>query len=135
MVSDVTWSFLLMNSDEIVAQFKFTVLLMPNGPQKITGISLDPTAFQTENSITDEEIKKLITSSTRSKPNKKKKTATDGNKVSPIVIFDVEVDNATERSFLSTCPFHRKQQPIKPHRASCQLYVQPFLRPGILFKL
>ncbi|XP_057375274.1 proliferation-associated protein 2G4-like [Daphnia carinata] len=62
--------------NEIVAQFKFTVLLMPNGPQKITGISLDPTAFQTENSITDEEIKKLITSSTRSKPNKKKKTAT-----------------------------------------------------------
>ncbi len=73
-----------MNSDEIVAQFKFTVLLMPNGPQKITGISLDPTAFQTENCITDEEIKKLITSSTRNKPNKKKKPATDGNKVSPI---------------------------------------------------
>lgn len=66
--------------NEIVAQFKFTVLLMPNGPQKITGISLDPTAFQTENCITDEEIKKLITSSTRNKPNKKKKPATDGNK-------------------------------------------------------
>ena len=59
--------------DEIVAQFKFTVLLMPNGPQKITGLSFDPTAFQSENSITDEEVKKLITSSTRSKPNKKKK--------------------------------------------------------------
>lgn len=71
---------------ELVAQFKFTVLLMPNGPQKITGISLDPTAFQTENSITDEEVKKLITSSTRSKPNKKKKPATtDGNKVSPVL--------------------------------------------------
>lgn len=63
-------------SDEIVAQFKFTVLLMPNGPQKITGLSFDPTAFQTANSITDEEVKKLITSSTRSKPNKKKKPAT-----------------------------------------------------------
>ncbi|XP_046650677.1 proliferation-associated protein 2G4-like [Daphnia pulicaria] len=62
--------------NEIVAQFKFTVLLMPNGPQKITGLPFDPTAFQTENSITDEEVKKLITSSTRSKPNKKKKPAT-----------------------------------------------------------
>nr|CAH0100298.1 unnamed protein product [Daphnia galeata] len=62
--------------NEIVAQFKFTVLLMPNGPQKITGLSFDPTAFQTANSITDEEVKKLITSSTRSKPNKKKKPAT-----------------------------------------------------------
>ncbi|KAK4008856.1 proliferation-associated protein 2G4 [Daphnia magna] len=61
---------------EIVAQFKFTVLLMPNGPQKITGLPFDPTAFQSENSITDEEVKKLITSSTRSKPNKKKKPAT-----------------------------------------------------------
>lgn len=61
---------------EIVAQFKFTVLLMPNGPQKITGFPFDPTAFQSENSITDEEVKKLITSSTRSKPNKKKKPAT-----------------------------------------------------------
>ncbi|EFX72560.1 hypothetical protein DAPPUDRAFT_308181 [Daphnia pulex] len=62
--------------NEIVAQFKFTVLLMPNGPQKITGLPFDTTAFQTENSITDEEVKKLITSSTRSKPNKKKKPAT-----------------------------------------------------------
>ncbi|XP_046452700.1 proliferation-associated protein 2G4-like [Daphnia pulex] len=62
--------------NEIVAQFKFTVLLMPNGPQKITGLPFDPTAFQTANSITDEEVKKLITSSTRSKPNKKKKPAT-----------------------------------------------------------
>ncbi|KAI9554446.1 hypothetical protein GHT06_019718 [Daphnia sinensis] len=62
--------------NEIVAQFKFTVLLMPNGPQKITGLPFDPTAFQSENSITDEEVKKLITSSTRSKPNKKKKPAT-----------------------------------------------------------
>lgn len=59
---------------------------MPNGPQKITGLTLDPTTFQTENSITDEEIKKLITSSTRNKPNKKKKSATDGNKVSELLI-------------------------------------------------
>ena len=73
--------FFLSNAAEVVAQFKFTVLLMPNGPQKITGLTFDPTAFQTENCITDEEIKKLITSSTRNKPNKKKKPATDGNKV------------------------------------------------------
>ncbi|EFX84381.1 hypothetical protein DAPPUDRAFT_24528, partial [Daphnia pulex] len=58
--------------NEIVARFKFTVLLTPNGPQKITGLPFDPTAFQTDNSIIDEKVKKLITSSTRSKPNKKK---------------------------------------------------------------
>ncbi|EFX83265.1 hypothetical protein DAPPUDRAFT_315717 [Daphnia pulex] len=71
--------------NEIVAQFKFTVLLMPNGPQKITGLPFDPTAFQTENIITDEKVKKLITSSTCSKPNKKKKkpATTEVEKVSP----------------------------------------------------
>ncbi len=62
--------------DEIVAQFKFTVLLMPNGPQKINGLPFDPTAFKSDNGINDEEVKKLITSSTPSKPKKKKKPAT-----------------------------------------------------------
>ena len=41
----------------MVAQFKFTVLLMPNGPMKITGLPFDPELYQTEHSITDEEIK------------------------------------------------------------------------------
>ncbi len=74
--------------DEIVAQFKFTVLLMPNGPQKITGLPFDPTAFHSENCITDEEVKKLITSSTRSKPtkNKKKPETTEVDKVSQAVL-------------------------------------------------
>merc|ERR1712071_389676 len=35
---------------EMVAQFKFTVLLMPNGPQKITGIAFDPSTCQSEHS-------------------------------------------------------------------------------------
>jgi len=61
---------------EMVAQFKFTVLLMPNGPQKITGIAFDPSTCQSDHSITDEEIKKLLTTSTKKKPNKKKKAAT-----------------------------------------------------------
>lgn len=61
---------------ELVAQFKFTVLLMPNGPQKITGISFDPTLCQSDLSITDEEVKKLLTTSAKTKkPNKKKKPA------------------------------------------------------------
>merc|ERR1711973_908892 len=61
---------------EMVAQFKFTVLLMPNGPQKITGITFDPSTCQSEHSITDEDIKKLLTTSTKKKPNKKKKATT-----------------------------------------------------------
>lgn len=42
---------------EFVAQFKFTLLLMPNGPMKITGLTFDETLFETEHSVTDEEMK------------------------------------------------------------------------------
>lgn len=70
--------------NEIVAQFKYTVLLMPNGPQKITGLPFDPTAFETENKIVDEEVKKILSSSTKTKSNKKKKPASsDGKKEAP----------------------------------------------------
>lgn len=70
--------------NEVVAQFKFTVLLMPNGPQKITGLSFDTTLFESEHSIVDEEIKKLLSSSTRpKKPNKKKKAGAEGAKDAP----------------------------------------------------
>ena len=56
---------------------------MPNGPQKITGLAFDPTTCQSDHSITDEEVKKLLSSSAKAKkPNKKKKTPGDANKVS-----------------------------------------------------
>jgi hypothetical protein len=42
---------------EYVAEFKFTVLIMPNNTMKITGLPIDLDCFQTENSITDETIK------------------------------------------------------------------------------
>ena len=41
---------------EYVAQFKFTVLLMPNGPMKITGLPFEASTFKSEHSITDVEI-------------------------------------------------------------------------------
>ncbi len=43
--------------DEFVAQFKFTVLLMPNGPMKITGGQFDPNCYSSEYSIQDEDLK------------------------------------------------------------------------------
>jgi methionine aminopeptidase len=45
---------------EFVAEFKFTVLLMPNSTMKITGLPLDFDCYQTENSITDETLKVLF---------------------------------------------------------------------------
>ena len=41
---------------EFVAEFKYTVLLLPNGTIKITGLPLDLEIFETENKITDESI-------------------------------------------------------------------------------
>ena len=41
---------------EHVAQFKFTVLLMPNGPHKITGLPLDLDLVESEKSIEDLDI-------------------------------------------------------------------------------
>jgi len=58
---------------EFVAQFKFTLLLMPNGPMKITGLPIDDTLFNSEHTIEDEEMKALLSASTSRKAAKKKK--------------------------------------------------------------
>jgi len=60
---------------EFVAQFKFTVLLMPNGPHKITGLPFDPSKYTTTNSIEDTEIQTLLKTSANPKSGKKKKAA------------------------------------------------------------
>ena len=44
-------------SGEFVAQFKFTVLLMPNGPLKITGLPFDKELYESEYDIKDEDLK------------------------------------------------------------------------------
>jgi len=62
---------------EYVAQFKFTVLLMPNGPLKITGADFDPEQCSTENKIENEEILSLLKTSTKRKAAKKKKRAAE----------------------------------------------------------
>lgn len=58
---------------ECVAQFKFTVLLMPNGPMKITGLPFDADCYQSENAVEDEELKNLLATSANPKAAKKKK--------------------------------------------------------------
>ncbi|VEN40744.1 unnamed protein product [Callosobruchus maculatus] len=58
---------------EFVAHFKFTVLLMPNGPHRITGLPLDTDQFKSEYSITDPELRTVLCSSANPKAAKKKK--------------------------------------------------------------
>ena len=50
------WLFFYF-SGEYVAQFKFTVVLMPNGPLKITGLPFEKELYQSEHDIKDEDLK------------------------------------------------------------------------------
>merc|ERR1712126_397210 len=56
-----------------VAQYKFTVLLMPNGPHKITGLPFDEALYKSEKSLEDGEILKLLKTTANPKAAKKKK--------------------------------------------------------------
>ncbi|XP_003383390.1 PREDICTED: proliferation-associated protein 2G4-like isoform X1 [Amphimedon queenslandica] len=60
---------------EFVAQFKFTVLLMPNGPLKITNTLFDPSVIESTNKLEDAELKTLLATSVSKKAKKKKKKA------------------------------------------------------------
>lgn len=60
---------------EFIAQFKFTVLLLPGGTKKITGLPLGNLEKQVASSCTvqNEEMKKLLATSANPKKTKKKK--------------------------------------------------------------
>merc|ERR1711957_743735 len=63
-------------ADEVVAQFKFTVLLLPGGTKKITGLPFTQTEQLVSScEIKDEDLKKLL--ATSANPKKKKKVKKD----------------------------------------------------------
>ncbi|KAM7079854.1 LOW QUALITY PROTEIN: proliferation-associated protein 2G4 [Ciconia maguari] len=64
---------------EFVAQFKFTVLLMPNGPMRITSGPFEPELYKSELEVQDEELKALLQSSASRKTQKKKKKKASKN--------------------------------------------------------
>merc|ERR1712151_786426 len=59
--------------EEFTAQFKFTVLLLPGGTKKITGLTLNEAQVGSALSVENEELKKLLASSANPKKQKKKK--------------------------------------------------------------
>jgi len=58
---------------EYVAQFKYTVAILKNGAQIISGLPLNEGSFKSENKITDENIVKLLATSLDKKDQKKDK--------------------------------------------------------------
>jgi curved DNA binding protein len=58
---------------EMVAQFKYTVLVLPHGILKVTGLNFEKDIYLTEKEIKSDEINKLLATSISKKANKKKK--------------------------------------------------------------
>jgi curved DNA binding protein len=61
--------------DQFVGHVKFTVLVMPNGPLKVTGASVDVEQIKTDLKVTDEDLLKLLATSVKKKKKPKKKKA------------------------------------------------------------
>jgi len=61
-----------------VAHFKFTVLMLPGGTAKVTGIAVDTATFKSDKTISDEITALLKTSTKKKKKNKKKAAAAAG---------------------------------------------------------
>merc|ERR1719424_586381 len=58
---------------EVVAHFKFTVLMLPSGPTRITGVTVDASKYKSELKVTDEELVKLLKTAVKKKRKNKKK--------------------------------------------------------------
>jgi curved DNA binding protein len=75
----IPYPVLYEKDGEYVAQFKFTVLLMPNGPLRITNGGTNIDLLESEYTIQDEDLKKILAEPVNMKTQKKKnkkKTAT-----------------------------------------------------------
>uniref|UniRef100_A0A5K3EM14 Peptidase_M24 domain-containing protein n=1 Tax=Mesocestoides corti TaxID=53468 RepID=A0A5K3EM14_MESCO len=70
---------LVERENEFVAQFRFTVILMPNGLMKITGLPFDSSLYKTEFKTKDSEVKELLGQPIKSSGGKKKKSAATGD--------------------------------------------------------
>ncbi|XP_006629280.1 proliferation-associated protein 2G4 [Lepisosteus oculatus] len=81
---------------ENVAQFKFTVLLMPNGPMRITSGPFDQELYKSEHEVQDPELKALLQSSASRKTQKKKKKKASKNAENATTGQPVEETEAAE---------------------------------------
>merc|ERR1712096_379426 len=76
---------------EFVAQFKYTTLLMPNGPLRITQNFYDPSVVSSESEVTNPEMKTLLATSIsrkakKNQAKKKKKKAAKKAAAAPVVV-------------------------------------------------
>jgi len=111
---------------EFVAEFKFTLLLMPSGQMKITGLPIDLDLYESEFKIPEGEIKQLLTSSTQKKKNKKKKkkgttggVQTSGQGATASGIDAIEaVDDDGDADYEDEPEVQKKNQQVPPAKKS-----------------
>lgn len=63
------------SDNRIAVHYKFTVLLVPNGTDRITGEVVDKNAYPTDKKVEDEEILKILKEAPMKKKSKKSKKA------------------------------------------------------------
>lgn len=76
----LSFFFYLVFLGEIVAQFKFTVLLMPSGINLVTGLPFDMNQYESEHNILNAEMKELVLSEIPNKSAKHKAKSKAANK-------------------------------------------------------
>merc|ERR1719391_388557 len=64
---------MIERESEFVAQFRFTVVLMPNGLMKITGLPFDAGLYKSDLKTKDADVKSLLSQSIKTSGGKKKK--------------------------------------------------------------
>jgi len=74
------FNVLYEKDNEVVAQFKFTILLLPNGVHRITGLPFDASLYESEHKIQDEGILSLLSQPVAPKTKKKKNKKEEGDK-------------------------------------------------------
>ncbi|XP_018321557.1 proliferation-associated protein 2G4 [Agrilus planipennis] len=79
-------NFVCHFTSEYVAHFKFTVLLMPNGPHRITGLPFESDLYESQYSVVDPELKTLLSSSANPKAAKKKKKKSESMSEQPMEV-------------------------------------------------
>jgi len=76
----VGYPVLFEKQGDFVAHVKYTILLLPSGTVKVTGVAVNPELYQSDKTVSDEIKAILATSSkTKKKKNKKKKKPAAGS--------------------------------------------------------
>ncbi|KAF3814553.1 hypothetical protein GH733_017711, partial [Mirounga leonina] len=109
-----SFNVLYEKEGEFVAQFKFTVLLMPNGPMRITSDPFEPDLYKFEMEVQDAELKALLQIRKPRKRKKKKASKT--------------AENATSGETLKRMKLGTEVGPISPACCSCLIPLPPHPR-------